>query len=274
MRYRAVVLAISLRLVTSGLFAGGSWKTVDDNQLVRLELVTSENPGSTQALELNREQNFALLISFYVRKAAMETWKPEAVSEFTVRLRGGGAVLSPLATHEIEPYRYLVVFVKDAAFRRQEVTLDIRTGTGSGAVHHSLRLPSETFGDTELVSGAASGSSTTSGSNSKVASDAAATIYRMGDPRITSLPQRISAGEAPYPEEAKRAGIQGTVTLKGICRRNGSLTDLKVIKGLGHGLDQAAIRTISKTWRYKPALIGNTPVDVEIPFIIVRFVLR
>ncbi len=55
-----------------------------------------------------------------------------------------------------------------------------------------------------------------------------------------------------YPDEARSAEIEGTVTVEAIIDCSGKVTSAKVLTGLGHGLDQAAITAIQKT-EFEPA---------------------
>ena len=47
--------------------------------------------------------------------------------------------------------------------------------------------------------------------------------------------------EPQYTNEARAAGIEGTVTLRAELDENGRLSSFTVFKGLGHGLDENAI---------------------------------
>ena len=49
-----------------------------------------------------------------------------------------------------------------------------------------------------------------------------------------------------YPAQARRMGISGRVFLQFVVERDGSLTDVKVIKGVGAGIDDAVVDVISK----------------------------
>ncbi|MEZ4954052.1 MAG: energy transducer TonB [Saprospiraceae bacterium] len=53
-----------------------------------------------------------------------------------------------------------------------------------------------------------------------------------------------------YPKEALDNKIQGTVYVKYDIDRKGKVTDAKVIKGIGHGCDEEAIR-LAKLLRFK-----------------------
>jgi TonB family protein len=70
----------------------------------------------------------------------------------------------------------------------------------------------------------------------------------------------------PYTDEAKAAKIQGSVLLEGVIGIDGSITDVRVIKALGYGLDEGAVQTL-KNWKCSPIIGPNgTPVPTRIPF--------
>jgi TonB family protein len=58
---------------------------------------------------------------------------------------------------------------------------------------------------------------------------------------------------------------------------NGNVTVLRVVKGLGYGLDENALAAI-KAWRFAPALSNGLPVsavaDIEVPFRLVLTHIR
>ncbi|MCK5471315.1 MAG: energy transducer TonB [Cyclobacteriaceae bacterium] len=49
-----------------------------------------------------------------------------------------------------------------------------------------------------------------------------------------------------YPNKARRMGIEGRVFVEFVVEKDGSLTDVKVVKGIGGGCDDEAIRVISQ----------------------------
>lgn len=67
----------------------------------------------------------------------------------------------------------------------------------------------------------------------------------------------------PYTEEAAQAVIEGTVLVRANIRSDGTVANCKIIRGLGYGLDEAAIRTITASWRFKPATFNGNAVDVD-----------
>jgi protein TonB len=64
-----------------------------------------------------------------------------------------------------------------------------------------------------------------------------------------------------YPPIAKAARVQGTVVLQAKISKTGSIEDLHVISGPAM-LQQAALDAV-KSWRYRPYLLNNEPVEVE-----------
>jgi len=64
-----------------------------------------------------------------------------------------------------------------------------------------------------------------------------------------------------YPPIAKAARVQGTVVLQATISKTGSIENLKVVSGPAM-LQQAALDAV-RTWRYRPYLLNNEPVEVE-----------
>jgi protein TonB len=62
----------------------------------------------------------------------------------------------------------------------------------------------------------------------------------------------IYCPQAQYSEEAVKAKYQGTVLLVAIIMPDGKATAIKVVKGLGLGLDEKAIEAV-RAWRFRPA---------------------
>jgi protein TonB len=64
-----------------------------------------------------------------------------------------------------------------------------------------------------------------------------------------------------YPAIARAAGLSGTIVLAATISKNGTIEDLRVQSGPAM-LRQAAIDAV-KSWRYRPYLLNNQPVEVE-----------
>lgn len=66
-----------------------------------------------------------------------------------------------------------------------------------------------------------------------------------------------------YPEAAKAAGIQGTVVLRAVISKDGTLYSLNVVNGeVDPELARAAVEAVSH-WRYRPTLLNGEPVEVD-----------
>jgi TonB family protein len=63
-----------------------------------------------------------------------------------------------------------------------------------------------------------------------------------------------------YSAEAKKMGLEGEVLVEVVFPASGPVRVVRVIKGLGHGLDEAALRAAEQI-RFKPALQSGQPVD-------------
>lgn len=89
-------------------------------------------------------------------------------------------------------------------------------------------------------------------------------------PTVQSRPAQAAAKLTPaeilskpvpiYTEEARAKHIEGEVLLEVVLEASGRLRVLKVVRGLGHGLDDAAVRAAEQI-RFKPALKDGQPSD-------------
>ena len=50
-----------------------------------------------------------------------------------------------------------------------------------------------------------------------------------------------------YPKAAKRKGIEGRVTLQFVIKKDGSMSDVRVVKGIDKSLDREAVRVVSSS---------------------------
>ena len=95
-------------------------------------------------------------------------------------------------------------------------------------------------------------------------------VFRVGGG--VSAPSILYRVEPTYSEEARKAKYQGVVVLSAIVRKDGTIELLKVIRGLGLGLDENAISAL-KQWKFRPGMRNGIPVDVALN-IEVNFSLR
>jgi protein TonB len=85
-------------------------------------------------------------------------------------------------------------------------------------------------------------------------------------------PRLLREVRADYTEEARQRGLAGEVILEIIVRRDGSVGDVKILQGLGAGLNDRAVQAV-RQWKFAPARRLGTPVDVIVE-VAVEFKLR
>ena len=87
-----------------------------------------------------------------------------------------------------------------------------------------------------------------------------------------SEPVVVSQVQPQYTDEARAARVQGTVELRATIREDGTVESVMVRKGLGYGLDQAAIAAVEQ-WKFIPAKKDGKPVSALVG-LLVNFTLR
>lgn len=89
--------------------------------------------------------------------------------------------------------------------------------------------------------------------------------------QVTTRAKLLSDHKVTYPEEAKENSVEGPVVMDLVIDSNGKVVDAKLIKGPGHGLNEAALAATSK-FVFSPAMMGDKAVSVRIRYTY-RFVL-
>jgi TonB family protein len=78
-----------------------------------------------------------------------------------------------------------------------------------------------------------------------------------------SAPKPVSTPDPEYTEEARVAKTEGKCILWLIVDETGKPRNIKVVRGLGSGLDAKAIAAVQQ-WRFEPAMKDGKPVNVQI----------
>ena len=138
-------------------------------------------------------------------------------------------------------------------------------GTG-GAKGIKGTVASADFGSGVATSGKGDGRSSgkgniaTGGFGSQEVAHQAPKLVQQDSGPATS-PVEITFKPNPvYTDEARALKLEGEVLLEVSFSASGTLHVNRVVRGLGHGLDEAAINAANKI-RFKPALRSGTPVD-------------
>ena len=67
-----------------------------------------------------------------------------------------------------------------------------------------------------------------------------------------------------YPKEAKRMGVEGKVVLTFVVDKTGQIKDIEVLKGIGSGCDQEAIRVLKSSPKWTPGIQKGKVVSTKI----------
>jgi protein TonB len=77
-----------------------------------------------------------------------------------------------------------------------------------------------------------------------------------------SAPEVLFAPEPEFSEEARKAKVAGIVTVYLQVDTNGNPTHVRVVRGIGMGLDEKAMEAVRK-YKFRPAMENGKPVTVE-----------
>jgi TonB family protein len=84
---------------------------------------------------------------------------------------------------------------------------------------------------------------------------------REATPEALTAPLEIQFKPRPvYSEEARRLHIEGEVEIEMMFEASGAVHIVRVVRGLGHGLDEAAM-VAARGIRFRPAQRGGRPAD-------------
>lgn len=142
-------------------------------------------------------------------------------------------------------------------------------GNGTGGAHGIKGTVADSgFGNGAAMGG--SGSGTGSGPHRGVASAG----FSNASETVAAAPRAVAAIEKPqmtpveitykpkpaYTNEARQLHIEGDVLLEVTFGADGQLRVLRIVRGLGHGLDESA-RTAAQQIKFKPAARNGAPTD-------------
>ncbi|HSP13852.1 MAG TPA: TonB family protein [Thermoanaerobaculia bacterium] len=89
---------------------------------------------------------------------------------------------------------------------------------------------------------------------------AAAGIYA-AVPAGGTQPEEIDRVIPRYPALARQRGVSGSVVIRGVVRKDGTIDNVEIIKDLPSGLGDAAREAVEQ-WRFRPATYRGEPIDV------------
>lgn len=69
-----------------------------------------------------------------------------------------------------------------------------------------------------------------------------------------------------YPEIAAKNGVKGRVVLQFVIEKDGSVTEVEVLRGVDPALDAEAVRVVSMSPKWNPGKVDGQPVRVSFTF--------
>jgi TonB family protein len=90
--------------------------------------------------------------------------------------------------------------------------------------------------------------------------EASPSARRVGAETLSGL--ALKQIQPTYPKEAKKKHIAGTVLIRAIISKQGTISDMTVIASPDQLLTQAATEAV-RSWTYRPYLLNGIPVEVE-----------
>ena len=91
-------------------------------------------------------------------------------------------------------------------------------------------------------------------------------------PGELTAPVALTKVDPAYPQELMRDRVEGTVTVYAVIHSDGTVGELKVLRGVDERLDANAMAALSH-WKFRPGTKNGAPVDLE-ALVQIPFVLR
>jgi TonB family protein len=191
--------------------------------------------------------------------------------------------VAPIVTKAVEPPPPPVVPVAEKPVEKPVPPRPVETGlferTNSARTNTAeAAITTGAFGNVAAAQRNAAGGAVTTGGFGSVAPAARKTatseVQTAGFDRAQAVQPAAAVAAKPadrpveivykptpeYTEEARSARVEGTVSLELEFTAAGDVRVLRVVRGLGHGLDEAAQRAAVRI-RFKPAQSDDRPVD-------------
>lgn len=70
-------------------------------------------------------------------------------------------------------------------------------------------------------------------------------------------------GNIKYPDSARENGVQGTSVIGFVVAKDGSLHNFKIVRSIGSGCDEEALRVVQSMPKWDPGLQEGEPVNVK-----------
>jgi len=175
---------------------------------------------------------------------------PEGAS---VKVDGQVVGRAPVEGHVLSPGAHQIL-VEHKDHRSWALEVEAQAG-------EKLNLMARLTREAKTTSPGAAAGSTTSSAVRAHTTTKEGDLVELG-PGVTS-PRKVSGNPAPYPATARRARLQGAVTVQMIVNERGEPTELRVVDSAGDLLDQVVLKAVAR-WRYEPAQKDGVKVKVRL----------
>lgn len=232
------------------LFIGGFYVLWMQNQ--------SENMKLAQKLEMESSMGFdkydtlpfppsesksVLTISYNRRKGVQSPPVLAIVTEEAGRAASNDVLVKSSATDDVEFSEYRHMKKSDSREDESNASKEYRTNTVPYATHGGAAMKKEeTSDESETVLTYVKEMPSFPGGDSE---------------RLKFLSKNIR-----YPQQAAENGIQGPVYVSFVVKKDGSLADIKILKGIGGGCDEEAVRVVKKMPRWNAGYQNGKKVSV------------
>jgi len=139
---------------------------------------------------------------------------------------------------------------------------DRAVGTREGAVTAAVRVAGFDATEKRMVRAAGDAAAQPGGFDRVVAPRVSMTMAPPVAAAIDTPIEVLFKPAADYTDEARSLRIEGEVVLEAAFGPSGEASVVRVVQGLGHGLDETAARAVSGI-RFRPATRDGVPVSVR-----------
>jgi protein TonB len=115
---------------------------------------------------------------------------------------------------------------------------------------------------TKLIAGTGGGGEMPTGSVEALPAADKIEIYVEQMPQFDGDMNKYLSENIQYPEMARDANVSGRVVIRFVVNEDGSISNAKVVKGIGSGCEEEAIRVINSMPRWKPGKSNGKAVKV------------
>jgi TonB family protein len=158
--------------------------------------------------------------------------------------------------HAIADYTAAIQIAPSASLFNRRADAKLASGDQAGAAEDRTKG----MGQQAVIPSPNAAASPGSTGSLPGAAPAAPGAYRIGNG--VSPPRLLSKVEPEYSEEARMAGLAGTVVLFVVVTQEGTPTDFRVLRTLGLGLDEKAIDAVNQ-WKFAPGTKEGKAVAVQ-----------